>query len=46
MEETRATAELMMRKEISPATLLLQFLAFSGVTHTEVARKQDEKVMT
>ena len=46
VEETRATAELMMRREISPTTLLLQFLAFSGVTHTDVARKQDEKVMT
>lgn len=43
---TRATAGLMMRKEISPAPLLLQFLPFSGVAHTEVARKQDEKVMT
>ena len=43
--KSRATAELMTRKEISPATLLLQFLACSGVAHTEVARKYDEKVM-
>ena len=45
-KKSRATAETMMRKEISPATLLLHFLAFSGVAHTEVTRKQDEKVMT
>ena len=45
-KKTRATAELMMRKGTSPATLLLQFTAFSGVAHTEVAQKQYEKVMT
>ena len=45
-KKRRATAEMMMNEEISSATLLLQSLAFSNVAHTEVARKQDEKVMT
>ena len=45
-KKSRARVETMMRKEISPATLLLQSLAISGVAHTEVTQKQDEKVMT
>ena len=46
VKKTGVAAEQTICKKMTPVTLLLQSLAFSGVPHTEVLQKYNDMVIT